>query len=236
MRRAWLLLGLGLIAVALFAAPASASKEPDPEEAKKRVEDIDEIVKSDLKPETKIAQIEELLREEEESNIFKGFLDLSVWTIVVFLVLLIVLAKFAWKPMLAGLKEREDSIHHAMEEAKAAKEEATKLRAELQAEIVKARAEGQAIRDETRRDAERLREEIMGKAKAEMQAERERLRTDMETARDQVLAELWAQTAQLSTMIAAKAVRRQITIEDQNRLVDEALAELRGAASNRRSL
>ena len=129
-------------------------------------------------------------KHEEGSNIFKGFVDLSIWTIVVFLVLFFVLAKFAWKPMLAGLKEREDSIHGAMEEAKAAKEEAAKL-TELQAEIAKARAEGQTVRDEARRDAERLREEIMGKAKAEMQAERERLRTDMETARDQVLAELW---------------------------------------------
>ena len=120
-----------------------------------------------------------------------------------------------------------------MEEAKAAKEEAIKLRAELQAEINKARSEAQAVREEARRDAERLREEISAKAKAEIQAERDRLRRDMDTARDQVLQELWAQTAQLSTMVAAKAVKRQITIDDQNRLVDEALAELGGAANER---
>ena len=69
-----------------------------------------------------------------------------------------------------------------MEEAKAAKEEAAKLRAELQAELAKARTEAQAVRDEARRDAERLRDEIAAKAKADMQAERERLRRDMDTA------------------------------------------------------
>src|SRR5205085_5423357 len=111
--------------------------------------------------------------------------------------------------------------------------DAAKLRAEMQAEIAKVRAEGQALRDEARRDAERLREEINAKPKADIQAERNRLRQEIETARDNVLKELWSQAVQLSTLIASKAVKRQFTIDDQNRLVDEALAEFRGAAANR---
>lgn len=221
MQRGWLMLGLVLMLLALGAAPARAAKAEAP---------TGEATAHDA------AHTGEHKGGEEHEDIFRGWLDLSIWTIVVFLVLFFVMAKFAWKPMLTGLKEREDSIRGAMDEARAAKEEATKLRAELQTEIAKARAEGQAVRDEARRDAERLRDEIAAKAKADMQVERERLRTDMDTARDQVLAELWAQTAQLSTMVAAKAVRRQITIEDQNRLVDEALADLRGAVHNRRNL
>jgi F-type H+-transporting ATPase subunit b len=205
MRRVWLLLGLGLLVVALCVAPAMANEPAGAGgEAKKE-------------------------------NIFAGFIDLSLWTIVVFLVLMWVLKKWAWGPMLQALKDREVSISSAAEEAKQAKEEAARLRAELQAEITKVRAEAQAVRDEARRDGERLREEITSKAKAEMQAERDRLRKDMETARDQALQDLWAQTVQLSTMVASKAVKRQITIDDQHRLVDEALAELRGAAKQRAS-
>ncbi len=221
MRRGWLLLGLVMFVAALGAAPALAAKaeEPAGEDKAHAEKGHDAAAKHD--------------EHQEEPNIFKGFIDLSIWTIVVFGLLLFVLKKFAWGPMLQGLQERERTIHSAMEVAKAAREEASKLRAELQAEIAKARAEGQAVRDEARRDAERLREEINAKAKAEIQAERNRLHQEIETARDNVLQQLWAQTVQLSTLIASKAVKRQFTIDDQNRLVDEALAEFRGAAAGR---
>jgi F-type H+-transporting ATPase subunit b len=245
MQRGWLLLGLALLAYLLYTAPALASKEPEGGEGKKhatdeeKVKKVKEAIDGGGEPKDVLEKVDKALQKEEhaeESNIFKGFIDLSVWTIVVFVVLFFVLKKWAWGPMLQGLQERERSIHSAMDEAKAAKEEATKLRAELQTEIAKARSEAQALRDEARRDAERLREEINAKAKAEREAERDRVSKEIENARMAVLQELMAQTAQLSTMIASKAVRRQITIEDQNRLVDEALADFRGAAGKRRSL
>jgi F-type H+-transporting ATPase subunit b len=219
MRDGWLRLGLLLLVLVWFTAPACAQSHdsaphesaPSGESEKRLAQDI----------------------EGTEGNIFKGFLDLTIWSIVVFLLLLFVLTKFAWKPMLQGLQKREQSIHEAMEEAKSAKEEAAKLRAELQAEMAKARAEGQAVRDEARRDAERLRDEIAAKAREEIEAERERLRKEMDNARDSIVNDLMSQTTQLATLIASKAVKRQITIEDQNRLLDDALAELRGAAGER---
>src|SRR5437773_1376298 len=50
---------------------------------------------------------------EEKSNVFKGILDLTIWTIVVFLLLVLILGKYAWGPMLEGLQKREDAIHAA---------------------------------------------------------------------------------------------------------------------------
>jgi F-type H+-transporting ATPase subunit b len=217
MRHGWLLLGLVMVALALCAAPALADKA---EEDKAHAD----------KPHDAGAKHDE---HKSEDNIFKGWLDLSIWSIVVFLVLFFVLKKFAWGPMLQGLQERERSISQSHEDAKAAREAAEKIRAQSEAEIARVRAEGQALRDEARRDAERLREEISAKAKADIQAERNRLRQELEAARDNVLKDLWAQAVQLSTLIASKAVKRQFTIEDQNRLVDEALADFRGAAANR---
>jgi F-type H+-transporting ATPase subunit b len=234
MQRSWLL-GLGILVLALFAAPAFAEKkEKDPEESKKKLEQVRTAVQKEGEPKDILDQVQKMLEEPpKESNIFAGFIDTSIWTIVVFLVLLFVLKKYAWKPMLDGLKHREETIHGAMEEARQAKEEASRLRAELQAEKVQARAEAQAERDQARRDAERLGQEIAAKASAEIQAERDRMRREMDTAKDQLVIDVMRQTAQLATMVAAKAVRRQITIEDQNRLLEEALGELRGAAGER---
>src|SRR5438552_4049412 len=93
--------------------------------------------------------------EHEKSNVFKGFLDLGIWTIVVFLVLLFVLGKYAWKPMLQGLEQREHSIQSAMEEAKKAKEEALALRNQLAEEAAKAQDKVRQVIDQARRDAEK---------------------------------------------------------------------------------
>ena len=65
------------------------------------------------------------------------------------------------------------------------------------------------------------------------EAERERLHRDINTARDQALKQLWEQSAQLATLISAKAIRRQLSPEDHRRLVDEALADLQGARRDR---
>jgi len=90
------------------------------------------------------------------------------------------------------------------------------------------------VLDEARRDAQNLRDEMVAKAKSEIQTERERLRHEIEMARDQALQQLWNQTAQLATLISAKAIRRELNVEDHRRLVDEAIAELQEAGNERR--
>jgi F-type H+-transporting ATPase subunit b len=239
MQRGWLL-ALVMFALVLSAAPAWASDAPkhkgDPKKQEEAVEKSKQRLEKGGKPDDILSDIEKYIEEatpKAEPDIFKGFIDLSIWSIVVFGVLLLVLWKYAWGPMLQGLQKREDTIHGAMEEARQAKEEATKLRAELQADREKARAEAQAERDAARRDAERLRDEINARTKAEIEAERDRLHKEIETAKDQLLHDVYAHMAQVSTMVASKAIKRQMNIDDQNRLVDEALAELRGAAEGR---
>jgi F-type H+-transporting ATPase subunit b len=170
---------------------------------------------------------------EESPDIFGKALDLAIWTLVVFIVLVFVLTKFAWKPMLAGLQQRERTIHTAQEEAKRDREEAQRLRDEVQKKLDATTAEVQAMLDKGRREAQQLQDEMMGKARADIQAERDRLHREIETARDQAVQELWNQTAQLATLVSAKAIRRQLSPDDHRRLVDEALAEL-GPAGKRR--
>ena len=83
--------------------------------------------------------LERIRTKAENPNIFKPALDLTIWTIVVFLLLLAVLYRFAWKPMLQGLQKRETDIHSAVEDARKAREEATRLREEVQAEAPRPR-------------------------------------------------------------------------------------------------
>jgi F-type H+-transporting ATPase subunit b len=168
-----------------------------------------------------------------DKDIFGKSLDLAIWTTVVFLVLLFVLNKYAWGPMLEGLQQREARIRNAIDEAQKAQEEAQRLREQFRLEMAQAEEKARAIQEEARRDAQRFRDEETAKTKADLQAERDRMYRELQTARDQALQQLWNQAAELATLISAKAIRRQLTPEDHRRLADEALAELNQAAAQR---
>jgi F-type H+-transporting ATPase subunit b len=168
-------------------------------------------------------------------NIFGWALDLTIWTIVVFLVLLFILGRFAWKPMLQGLEKRENDIHAAIEDARKAREEAQRLREDVQSERDKIEDMRRDILLKAQADAQRTADEITTKAKAEMQAERERLRRDMETAHDQALQDLYAQTVDLAALVSSKAMRREMTPDDHRRFVEEALADIRHAGNGQKT-
>jgi F-type H+-transporting ATPase subunit b len=143
---------------------------------------------------------------------------------------LIVLRRFAWGPILEGLRKREEHIRLAVEEAKLARQETERVRVDFKAQMDKAYAEIPKIMDAARRDAAALREEMKSKAASEIQADRDRLRREIETARDQALQELWNQTATLATLISARAIGRSLTEDDHRRLTDEALNEVKDAS------
>lgn len=169
----------------------------------------------------------------KEEGILDPRFDLGIWTIVVFVLLFLVLRKYAWGPMLEGLQKREQNIHNAIAEAHQTREEAHKLRDQFQAEIARAHEKVRDILDEARREAQQVKDDMLAKARAEIQGERDRLRREIDTARDQAIQELWNQTAQLAALVSTKAIRRQLTTDDHRRLVDEALTELRAAGDNR---
>jgi F-type H+-transporting ATPase subunit b len=170
-------------------------------------------------------------KEDAGAKIFAPALDLTLWTIVVFLLLLFILSKYAWGPMIRALEKREHDIHSAAEEARLAREEAHRLREEFQREMAQAQQRARDIVDQAHRNAARAAEEDRSKAKAEIESERERLHREIDLARDQALQQIWSQTAQLATLVSAKAIRRRLTPDDHRALVDEAIAELRQAAA-----
>lgn len=151
---------------------------------------------------------------------------LFIWTIVVFLVLLTLLAKFAWTPLLQALEARQNTITKALDDAQKAKVELERLNQESEAIIRRARGEADAIITSSRADAERLKVELREKAKAEADgivknAERQ---IQLETAR--ALQQIRHEAADLGVAIASKLIQRNITKEDNEKLIEEALKQL----------
>ena len=151
---------------------------------------------------------------------------LYIWAIITFLVLLALLTKFAWKPLLQALAAREGTIRGALEDAQKAKVELERLNQESAQIIRQARVDAEAIVTMSRTDAERLREEMRQKARAEAEgivknAERQ---IQLETAR--ALQQIRHEAADLSVAIASKLIQRNLSKEDNERLIDDALKQL----------
>jgi F-type H+-transporting ATPase subunit b len=153
---------------------------------------------------------------------------LFIWTIVVFLALLAALAKFAWKPLLEALETRQESIRKSLDDALRAKEELERLHVESAQIVRQARGEADAIISRSRADAERLREEMKQKAREDADgivrnAERQ---IQLETTR--ALQQIRTEAVDLSVMIASKIIQRNLSKEDNQRLIDEALKQVEG--------
>ena len=151
---------------------------------------------------------------------------LFIWTIITFLVLLTLLAKFAWGPLLQALESRQNAIRKSLDDAQQARQELERLNQESAQIIRQARVDAEAIVTKSRADAERLREEMKQKAKTEADgivknAERQ---IQLETAR--ALEQIRHEAADLSVAIASKLIQKNITREDNERLIDDALKQL----------
>jgi len=151
---------------------------------------------------------------------------LFIWTILTFLVLLGLLAKFAWRPLLQALETRQESIRQSLDDARQAKQDLERLHQESAQIIRQARVEADGIITRSRADAERLREEMKQKARAEADtivksAERQ---IQLETTR--ALQQIRTEAVDLSVMIASKIIQRNLSKEDNERLIDEALRQV----------
>jgi F-type H+-transporting ATPase subunit b len=159
--------------------------------------------------------------------------DLGIWSIIIFVLLVLVLRPLAWRPMLEGLQRREQGIQNAIKEAEEARASAQSLQREFQERINKAHEQVRDMLDEARKEAQALRDEMVAGARTEIQAERDRLLRDMDMARDQALQQILTYVPHLAALVSSKAIRRQLTPEDHKHLVEEALADLRKAAQQR---
>jgi F-type H+-transporting ATPase subunit b len=151
---------------------------------------------------------------------------LFIWTIATFLILLTLLAKFAWKPLLQALEGRQQAIRKSLDDAQLAKQELERLQLES-AQIVRAgRVEAEAIIARSRADAERLREEMKQKARAEADVVLKNAERQIQLETDRALQQIRREAVDLSVMIASKLIQRNLSKEDNERLIEDALRQM----------
>jgi F-type H+-transporting ATPase subunit b len=162
----------------------------------------------------------------KDLNILAPEAPLAIWTVIVFGILLVLLAKYAWKPMLKALHEREHNLEHVLHEAERARSEAERLLAENQKNLAAAADQVRAMLEAAKRDAEASAAAIAQKAQAEAEANLQRAKREIENERDRALAEIFDKTADLAVAVAGKVLSRTLTPDDQRRLLESAMAEL----------
>jgi F-type H+-transporting ATPase subunit b len=150
----------------------------------------------------------------------------ALWVVIIFLVMLAVLYKTAWKNVLKGLKAREERIRNDIAEAEAARARAEATLREYNAQLTAAEGRVRDMLNAATKDGERVATEIRMRAQTEAEDAKKRAMKDIDTARQQALAEIYQRAAELSTSIAEKILRRNINAEDQKDLVKRSLDEL----------
>jgi F-type H+-transporting ATPase subunit b len=157
---------------------------------------------------------------------------LYIWTIVTFLILLALLAKFAWRPLLEALERRQESIRKSLDDARQAKQDLERVNAESQRILAQARTEAEAIVARTRDDAARLREELRQKAQQEASGilRNTEKQIELETAR--ALHQIRNEAVDISVAIASKILQRNVSREDNERLIAETFKQLEANRPN----
>lgn len=156
--------------------------------------------------------------------------DLALWTLVVFLVLVAVLWRFAWGPLAAALDMREQGIADQIAEAEAANQKAKDLLADYERKLSDAADEVRGIVDQGRRDAEKIGRELLDKAKEEAAAERAQAAKEIEAAADAAVRTLADRSAAMAVDLAGKIVQSKLTPAEHAKLVEQAV---RGFAVSR---
>ncbi len=151
---------------------------------------------------------------------------LFIWTIVTFLVLLALLAKFAWRPLLQALESRQERIRKSLEDAERARQELERLQQESGKIMQQARIEAESIVTQTRADAERLREELKQKAKDEADNILRNAQQQIQLQTRQAIQQIRHEVADIAVLLASKLIERNIAKEDNARLIDDTLKQI----------
>lgn len=157
--------------------------------------------------------------------------DLAVWTFVVFIVLLVVLKKFAWGPILHALESREHGIEEHIAQAERNHEEAKRVLASYEQKLTLAANEVRELMEQARKDAEQAKQSILAEAKAGAEAERVRSLRDIEAATDEAIETLAKRSAQLAVELAGKIVGSELNKDSHAKLINEAIAKFPSQAS-----
>ncbi len=151
---------------------------------------------------------------------------LFIWTILTFLVLLFLLRKFAWKPLLSMLEKREEMIKNSLDDAEKAKHELERLNQESEEIVAKARSEAQSVVSEGKVTAEKMKDSILDTAQQKSDQLIEEARKQIKSEKDKAIHEIKSEVVDLSLQITKKLIGKNITKADNQSLIEESLKEI----------
>lgn len=144
-----------------------------------------------------------------------------IFQLLIMIILLALLKKFAWGPLMGIMKQREDHIANEIEEAEKSRVEASKLLEEQKALLKESRQEAQNMIENSKKHGEAQRQEIMATAREEAERLKETARLEIEQQKENAVAALREQVASLSVMIASKVIEKELNADDQEKLINE---------------
>lgn len=151
---------------------------------------------------------------------------LFIWTILTFLILLGLLAKFAWGPLLKALDERQATIQKSLDDADQAQQELASLQEKSAQLLAEARAEGQSIVAQSRAAAEVVREDLHQKAKAESAAMVKAAERQIQQETARAVEQIRHEVVDLSLSVASKLIKKNLTAEDNDALIQDSLNQI----------
>jgi len=178
-----------------------------------------------------VASEETVAEEHGTPSVFEGYYGEAIWTLVWFFVLLVVLWKFAWKPLLAGLTGRQEYIEKQISDAEKTRAEAKKVLEEYGAKLADAERQGRDIISVRVKDAEKQAKEVAKQNQKDI--EQMKLRADAELERERIDAEdgLWNQAGDIVRRLGEEIFGKTLDDADNQKLIDEAIARLKSQKS-----
>ncbi|MGA2172097.1 MAG: F0F1 ATP synthase subunit B [Sedimentisphaerales bacterium] len=161
----------------------------------------------------------------QQQNIFSGTFADALWTVIAFLLLLVVLRKFAWKPLLNGLKARQEHISHEIENAEDLKKQAEKLLNDY-------KQKGLRIIEEATESAQQNQREIAEETRQETLLIRQRAQDDIRHTVTAASERLWNEAADMMLSLGKEVLGRTVTAEDNERLIREAIDKIKSSERN----
>ena len=159
-----------------------------------------------------------------------GLLDvnpgLMIWTVVTFIVLLFILKRVAWKPILTALDKRENDIKESLEQAEKAKDEARQILEENQANLAKAEEESKKIIEQSRTYAESLKEQLMKESKEQAKKIVDEASSEIQRKKDSAFEELKGQIAEIAVGAAEKIIKDSLDAQKSKQVIDKYLNEV----------
>lgn len=167
-----------------------------------------------------------LAQEEKSVDLLSPSGGLMLWTLLIFVVLMVILSRFAFKPLTAAVEAREKTLQDMLDTARKDREEAALLLADHRQQLEQARGEAQKLIADGRATAEKLRHDLLEQTRAQQQEMLERARRDIENEKTNAIAALRREAVDLAIAGAGKVIERNLDSDANRKLVENFLGSL----------